>query len=62
MEKRKLEVTSSPSYIISADGHKIYLRDVPEEPKKRPEEAMDILVKAMAVIGWVAFFISLSIR
>lgn len=60
MEKRKLEVTKRPSYITSADGHKIYIREVEEEPKQISGER--VMVNLLCVAGWVLFLISINIK
>jgi hypothetical protein len=61
MEKRKLEVTKRPSYITSADGHKIFLREVEEERPRRINGEW-VLINLLCVAGWVLFFVSINIK
>ena len=61
MEKRKLEVTKRPSYITSADGHKIFLREVEEEQPKRISGER-VMLNLLCVAGWVLFLFSINIK
>lgn len=61
MEKRKLEITKRPSYITSADGHKILIREL-EEKKPGRISGEDIMLKLLCVAGWVLFLASINIK
>lgn len=58
MQKRRLEITTRPTYQFNADGHKIFMRELPEDkPQEDKHPITDIVVMLMyyglSVTGWV---------
>lgn len=58
MQKRRLEITTQPTYQFSADGHKVFMRELPEDkPQEDKLHITDFVVMLMyyglSVTGWV---------
>lgn len=57
MEKRRLEITTKPTYQFSADGHKVFMREIQQEPHKSRRPITDFVIMLMyyglSVTGWV---------
>lgn len=58
MQKRRLEITTRPTYQFSADGHKIFMRELSEDkPQEDKHPITDLVVMLMyyglSVTGWV---------
>lgn len=52
MQKRRLEITAQPAYICSTDGHKIFLREVPEEQKPKKRRAIESITDFVVMLGY----------
>ena len=56
MQKRRLEITAHPTYQFSADGQKIFMRELPaSDEKKRPITDFVIMLMhyGLSVTGWI---------
>lgn len=56
MQKRRLEITTRPTYQFSADGHKVFMRELPvEDEKRRPITDFVIMLMhyGLSVTGWI---------
>ena len=61
MQKRRLEITTRPTYQFSADGHKIFMRELPvEDEKRRPITDFVIMLMhyGLSVTGWILAILS----
>lgn len=55
MQKRRLEITTQPTYQFSANGHKVFMRELPEEPENTPitDFVVMLMYYGLSVTGWV---------
>lgn len=56
MQKRRLEITTRPTYQFSVDGQKIFMRELPvEDEKRRPITDFVIMLMhyGLSVTGWI---------
>lgn len=61
MQKRRLEITTRPTYQFSADGHKVFMRELPvEDEKRRPITDFVIMLMhyGLSVTGWILAILS----
>ena len=61
MQKRRLEITTRPTYQFSDDGQKIFMRELPvEDEKRRPITDFVIMLMhyGLSVTGWILAILS----
>lgn len=61
MQKRRLEITTRPTYQFSVDGQKIFMRELPvEDEKRRPITDFVIMLMhyGLSVTGWILAILS----
>lgn len=64
MEKRKLQVTTKDTYILTTEGKKLFLREVVEEPEVG-FSLYDLLASylfpsILMISGWMMFLVSIA--
>lgn len=61
MQKRRLEITTRPTYQFSVDGQKVFMRELPvEDEKRRPITDFVIMLMhyGLSVTGWILAILS----